>query len=142
MTLKIRAKGGKQLLKYLISECCETIQEYLDDMNTQERVIHPNDWLFQPSINPKNPGQLDRPLVASSVDYIFKKYCKLAQINKSISPHSARATYIGSSLDGGADLLRVSRDVGHSSVKTTEAYNKRKNTLRDSPARSLGFLKK
>jgi integrase/recombinase XerD len=142
MTLKIRAKGGKQLLKYLLPECCDYIQEYLNDMKNQKREIEPNDWLFQPSINPKNPGQTDRPLVASSIDYIFKKYCKIAQINKNISPHSARATYIGSSLDGGADLLRVSRDVGHSSVKTTENYNKRKDTLRDSPARSLGFLKK
>ncbi len=142
MTLKVRAKGGKQLTKYLISECCEAIQDYINEMETQKREIHPNDWLFQPSKNPKSPGQLDRPLAASSVDYIFKKYCKMADISKKVSPHSARATYIGSSLDGGADLLRVSKDVGHSSVKTTEEYNKRKNTLRDSPARSLGFVKK
>jgi integrase/recombinase XerD len=106
------------------------------------REVDLNDWLFQPSVNPKNPKNLDRPLVPSSIDYIFKKYCKLAGINKRVSPHSARATYIGSSLQGGADLLKVSKDVGHSSVKTTEAYNKRKNTLKDSPARNLGFIQK
>ena len=142
MTISIRAKGGKQLLKFLLPECFEVIVDYLIDMKKINREVDPNDWLFQPSVNPKNPKNLDRPLVPSSIDYIFKKYCKLAGINKRVSPHSARATYIGSSLEGGADLLKVSRDVGHSSVKTTEAYNKRKNTLKDSPARKLGFIQK
>jgi site-specific recombinase XerD len=141
MTLKVKAKGGKQLLKFLIPECANAIENYLVDMKTQGREIHPNDWLFQPSINPKNPKNVTRPLVPSSIDYIFQKYCKLSGIKKTVSPHSARATYIGSSLQGGADLLKVSNDVGHSSVKTTESYNKRRNTLKDSPARKLGFIK-
>lgn len=141
-TLMIKAKGGKILLKFLIPECVDAIEEYIASMKQEGRIIHPEDWLFQPSKNPRNPSNIDRPLVSSSIDYIFQKYCKMAKIYKRISPHSARATYIGSSLNGGADLLKVSRDVGHSSVKTTEQYNKRKNSIKDSPARSLGFLKK
>lgn len=142
MTLRIKAKGGKKLLKFLIPECVEAINQYKSCMKKEGRIIHSSDWLFQPSKNPKNPTHTDRPLVPSSIDYIFQRYCKMAKIYKRISPHSARATYIGSSLDGGADLLKVSRDVGHSSIKTTEQYNKRKSSIRDSPARSLGYLKK
>ncbi len=141
-TLRIKAKGGKKLLKFLIPECVEAINQYKSYMKKEGRIIHSSDWLFQPSKNPKNPTHTDRSLVPSSIDYIFQRYCKMAKIYKRISPHSARATYIGSSLDGGADLLKVSRDVGHSSVKTTEQYNKRKNSIKDSPARNLGFLKK
>ncbi len=141
MTLKIKAKGGKQLIKFLIPECVEAIEDYIIEMENQKRDIHPKDWLFQPSVNPKDPQNVNRPLVPSSIDYIFKKYCKIAGIFKNVSPHSARATYIGSSLEGGSDLLKVSKDVGHSSVKTTESYNKRRNTIKDSPARNLGFLK-
>ncbi len=74
-------------------------------------------------------------------DYIFIKYCKLAGVNKKVSPHSARATYIGSALQNGASIVKVSKDVGHSSVKTTEEYNKRGNRYEDSPINSLGFLK-
>lgn len=142
LTLSVMAKGGKKLIKFLLPECAEAINNYIHNMESKGRAIEPQDWLFQPSKNPKNSTNLERPLVPSSIDYIFTKYCKMAGINKRISPHSARATYIGSSLDGGADLLKVSKDVGHSSVKTTEHYNKRKNTLRDSPARSLGYAKK
>lgn len=142
MTLEIRAKGGKKLLKFLIPECVKAIEDYIQDMESHGREIDINDWIFQPSINPKDPSNVTRPLVPSSIDYIFKKYCKLAGITKNVSPHSARATYIGSSLQGGAELLKVSKDVGHSSVKTTESYNKRRNTLKDSPARNLGFIKR
>jgi site-specific recombinase XerD len=142
MTLRIKAKGGKILLKFLIPECHKAIYDYIQFMKIQGREIDNNDWIFQPSINPKEPSNVTRPLVPSSIDYIFKKYCKLAGITKSVSPHSARATYIGSSLQGGAELLKVSKDVGHSSVKTTESYNKRRNTIKDSPARNLGFIKR
>ena len=59
-----------------------------------------------------------------------------------ISAHSARASYIGSALESGIDLWKVAQDVGHSSVKTTELYNKRRSRLEDSPAYDLTFLKK
>lgn len=142
IVLNVIAKGGKRLSKLLIPECLEAIQEYMIDMENKGRAINAKDWLFQPSINPKDPSNITRPLVASSIDYIFKKYCQKAEIYKNVSPHSARATYIGSSLEAGSDLLKVSKDVGHASIKTTELYNKRKNTLKDSPARNLGFMKK
>jgi len=143
MTIKITAKGGKTLIKFLMPECVEIINDYISYMHSIDRIIHPNDWLFQPSKNPSSKDNyVTKPLRPKSVDYIFSKYCKLAGICKRVSPHSARATYIGSAMENGADLIKISKDVGHSSVKTTEQYNKRKTRLADSPAKYLGFLKK
>jgi len=140
--LEIRAKGGKFLQKVLHPECYEAIKEYLSWMELQDRAVGLDDWLFQPTKNPKKPGLLARRLSPKSIDYIVNIHCRKCGINERISPHSARASYIGSSLDAGADLLTVSQDVGHSSVKTTEIYNKRRKALKESPAYLLKFFKK
>ncbi len=143
MTIQVVAKGGKTLIKFLLPECVEVIEQYVTYMKDANREIHPEDWLFQPSKNPtEKKANLIKPLRPKSIDYIFSKYCKLAQIDKRISPHSARATYIGSAIQNGADIIKVSKDVGHSSIRTTEEYNKRRSRLEDSPAHSLGFFKK
>ncbi len=142
MTITVNAKGGKTLIKFLPKQCSEALDDYITHMKNGGREIHPQDWIFQPSKNPsKKNANLVKPIRPKSIDYIFIKYCKLAGINKRVSPHSARATYIGSALQNGANIVKVSKDVGHSSVKTTEEYNKRRNRFEDSPINSLGFLK-
>jgi integrase/recombinase XerD len=140
--LEIRAKGGKFLQKVLHPDCYKAISNYLSWMKSKDREILPKDWLFQPTKNPKDPILLNRRLTAKSIDYIVAIHCRKCGISGRISPHSARASYIGSSLDAGADLLTVSLDVGHSSVKTTEIYNKRRKALNQSPAYLLKFFKK
>lgn len=139
--IKIKAKGGKVLIKALHPNCVLVIDEYLAWMSRIDREVHEEDWIFQPSKNPLDKNNLIKPLNPKSVDFIIKSYCKRAGILDSISPHSARASYIGSALENGADLYKVSRDVGHSSVKTTEGYDKRRKSLKDSPIHHLGFLK-
>lgn len=142
MTITINAKGGKTLLKFLPKQCSAVLDDYINYMKRINREIHQEDWIFQPSKNPtKKNANLVKPMRPKSIDYIFIKYCKLAGVNKKVSPHSARATYIGSALQNGANIVKVSKDVGHSSVKTTEEYNKRRNRYEDSPINSLGFLK-
>lgn len=140
--MRLNTKGSKTLTKYLSPICVEMLTDYLEWMeNTLNREIHPEDWFFQPTKNPSNPNHLAKPLAPKSIDYIVKKYCKEAKIDKKISPHSARATYIGSALDNGADLYKVSQDVGHVSVQTTFEYNKRKLKEKDSPIHKISYLK-
>jgi site-specific recombinase XerD len=142
--IEIVAKGGKRLTKVLHPKCYEVIQEYLayHQYEADNSLLHPEDWVFRPSRNPLNPEHTLKPLNPKSVDYIIKSWCKKAGITTRISPHSARASYIGSALENGIDLYKISKDVGHSSVKTTEEYNKRKQKLSESPVFGLGFLKK
>ncbi len=141
---ELKAKGGKYLTKVVHPECAKIVDDYLDNLRTSENandLLHPEDWLFRPTKNPKNPGELVKPLCTKSIDYIVKIHCKKIGIMKRISVHSARASYIGSALENGADLWKISKDVGHSSVRTTEEYNKRRLKLHDSPVYHLGFLK-
>jgi len=140
--IQVRAKGGKELTKVLHPKCYEIIMEYLNYLKKSGEELHPEDWIFRPSKNPLEPSNIIKPLNPKSVDYILKSWCKKAGIFERISPHSARASYIGSALENGIDLYKISKDVGHSSVKTTEEYNKRRQKLSESPVFGLGFIKK
>jgi site-specific recombinase XerD len=114
----------------------------LDYLKSLGEELHQEDWIFRPSKNPLDPDHTLKPLAPTSVDYIIKSWCTKAGIDQKVSPHSARASYIGSALESGVDLYKVSRDVGHASVKTTEEYNKRRKKLSDSPVFDLGFMNK
>jgi site-specific recombinase XerD len=140
--IDIRAKGGKFLTKVVHPKCAEVIHEYINSLKSLGEELHPEDWIFRPSRNPLDPTHILKPLNPKSVDYIIKSWCKKAGITQNISPHSARASYIGSALENGIDLYKISRDVGHASVKTTEEYNKRRQKLSDSPTFGLGFMNK
>ena len=120
--------------------CTDNTRAYLDYLKTNGEELHQEDWVFRPSKNPLDPTHIIKPLNPKSVDYIIKSWCKKAGIDQRISPHSARASYIGSALESGMDLYKISRDVGHASVKTTEEYNKRRQKFSDSPVFGLGFM--
>jgi site-specific recombinase XerD len=139
--IEVKAKGGKFLRKVVHPKCAEVIHEYIQYIeSTTNEKMHPEDWIFRPTKNPLDPGHILKPLNPKSVDYIVISWCKKAGITHRISPHSARASYIGSALDSGVDLYKVSKDVGHASVKTTEEYNKRRQKMEESPVFGLGFL--
>ncbi len=139
--IEVRAKGGKQLTKVIHPQCAEVILEYIAYIDSLGEKMHTEDWIFRPSRNPLDPTHIIKPLNPKSIDYIVKTWCKKAGIHHRISPHSARASYIGSALESGIDLYKISKDVGHASVKTTEEYNKRRQKLSESPVFGLGFLK-
>ena len=138
----VKAKGGKILIKALHPVCVQVLEDYFLWMKDQYREIENEEWIFQPTKNPYDKTELIKKIRPKSIDYIISKYVKKAGITKKISPHSARATYIGSALEGGEELLKVSQEVGHASVKTTEVYNKRRMKLKDSPTYNLGFMNK
>jgi len=113
--------------------------QYIEHMRVTRRELKVGDWLFQPTTN-NHVGGVNKKLQATSVDYIIKHYCKKIGITTRVSPHSARATVIGSLLESGCDLYKVSQLVNHSNVKTTQGYDKRKKTLVDSPVFKLKYF--
>ncbi len=144
--IEVKAKGAKLLTKVIHPKTAQVLDEYLAHIRAiatkNGEEIKKDQCFFRPTKNPLNPKNLVKNLNPKSVDYIVKTWCKKAGINHRVSPHSARASYIGSALDNGVDLYKISRDVGHASVKTTEEYNKRKQRITESPVWGLGFLKK
>ena len=90
-------------------------------------------------INLSKDGELNKKLSNKSVDYMIKKYCRLIGVEGKITVHSARSTVIGSLLEKGVSIDKVAQFVGHSDLGTTKAYNKRKVSIKDSPAFNLEY---
>tara|TARA_Y100000780_G_scaffold232591_1_gene267922 strand:+ start:17261 stop:18235 length:975 start_codon:yes stop_codon:yes gene_type:complete len=137
--LEFKGKGGKTGQKVLHPLCVEAIEEYLEWMKSVDREHIAEDWLFQPTRNPSNPKNLNRPLNPRTINEIITGYGKKIGLNFNISPHSARATFIGELLEAGVDIYSVAREVNHSSVKTTQEYDKRRKRLSDSPISKLKY---
>ncbi|MCR9204539.1 MAG: site-specific integrase, partial [Halobacteriovoraceae bacterium] len=125
--------------KVLHPLCVEALEEYLEWMRGLGRGHGPEDWMFQPTRNPSNPTHLNKPLNPRTINEIVTSYGKKIGLNFSISPHSARATFIGQLLEAGVDIYSVAREVNHSSVKTTQEYDKRRKKLSDSPIAKLRY---
>ena len=137
--LEFKGKGGKIGQKVLHPMCVEALEDYFSWMKEQKREHGPEDWLFQPTKNPNDPTNLNKPLNPKTINEIISSYGKKIGLNFSISPHSARATFIGELLEAGVDIYSVAREVNHSSVKTTQEYDKRRKKLSDSPITKLRF---
>tara|TARA_R110000868_G_C10953026_1_gene767975 strand:- start:241 stop:1191 length:951 start_codon:yes stop_codon:yes gene_type:complete len=136
---EFKGKGGKIGQKLIHPLCIEALEHYLSWMRSQNRELSPNDPIFQPTRNPSDPSKLNKPLNPRTVNEIVDFYAKKIGLNFKISPHSARATFIGELLDHGVDIYTVAREVSHSSVKTTQEYDKRRKKLQDSPVFKLKF---
>lgn len=115
------------------------LENYIQYMNLKGEQLKGADYLFQGLGNNTN-ARANKKLQATSIDYIIKYHCKKIGIIANITPHSARATVIGSLLESGCDLYKVSQLVNHSNVKTTQSYDKRKKSLIDSPVFKLKYF--
>ena len=115
------------------------LENYIQCMRANGRPLQGTDYLFQGSPN-RISLRSNRKLQGTSVDYIIKYHCRKIGIKTKITPHSARATVIGSLLEGGCDIYKVSQLVNHSNVKTTQGYDKRRKSLIDSPVFKLKYF--
>lgn len=137
--LQFRGKGGKIGQKLLHPFCHEAISQYVQWMKDQNRSHGSEDWLFQPTRNPSDPKNLNRPLNPKTVNQIFDHYAKKNGLKVKLVPHGARASFITELLADGVDIYKVANEVHHSSVKTTQEYDKRRKGLEDSPIDRLKF---
>jgi len=62
------------------------------------------------------------PITPATIRFIVDKYTKMAGIQKRITPHSLRHTFITLALQAGADLATVKSLAGHENVQTTSGY--------------------
>lgn len=116
------------------------IDRYILGMKERGKLASSDEWLFQASRDNSGLGQVGNKLAPTSIDFIVKKYCSKIGVTTHITPHSARASVIGSLLEQGCDLYRVSQLVNHSNVKTTQGYDKRGRKISDSPVFRLKFF--
>ena len=83
-----------------------------------------SDYIFSPIKN-NSTGDLTKPI---SADYVFELIRKLAAvcwINKKITPHSLRKTFIELALDNKEDYINIANATGHSTLEMIKYYDTR-----------------
>jgi integrase/recombinase XerD len=134
--LRIQGKGDKVRLIPLSGLVYEEIGIYLAHLADHGIKLGPEDYLLQTDLKKRNT----RPMDGSTIFRVIEKYAKAVGINKSVSPHSCRATVISHLLDTQDAAIRdVATFAGHSNITTTERYDKRRKNLDKSAAYQVDF---
>jgi site-specific recombinase XerD len=80
----------------------------------------------------------DKPLSATRIYLLFKKYCRMAGIDAdAFSPHSTRSTFITLCLSGGADVRSVMYAARHADPSTTIRYDRARMQLANHASQHL-----
>jgi integrase/recombinase XerD len=136
LVLRIHGKGDKVRLIPINKQVNEEIQDYLNHLRSKGIELTSEDFLLQTEEKKKN----DRPMDGSTIFRVIERYAKMLEINKSVSPHSCRATVISHLLDTQhAGIREVATFAGHSNITTTERYDKRRKNLDKSAAYQVDY---
>ncbi|MBZ9687881.1 tyrosine-type recombinase/integrase [Clostridium estertheticum] len=116
--VKVRRKGGKEDIVKLQASVLAMINEYII-LTKRNKLSSGEEYLFiGHSTNGKNKEKLD----ASTLNYMIKKVCKNAGIDKNLQVHSTRHTAITLAILGGATVEKVRDFAAHKNLATTNRY--------------------
>ncbi|MBZ9635790.1 tyrosine-type recombinase/integrase [Clostridium sp. FP1] len=116
--VKVRRKGGKEDIVKLQKNVLVMINEYIL-LTKRNKLYSGEEYLFiGHSSNGKNKEKLD----ASTLNYMIKKVCKNAGIDKKLQVHSTRHTAITLAILEGATVEKVRDFAAHKNLATTNRY--------------------
>ena len=69
-------------------------------------------------------GRSGTRLTIYSIENIFKKHVRLAEIKRHVTPHSLRHTMATMLVSSGADIREVQEILGHASILSTQVYTR------------------
>ena len=111
-SIDIIGKGQRERKLFLgNSEAVKAVEQYLE---YKHRLGFTGEYIF---IN-----KWGQPLSCQAVRNIVTKYCKLAKIDKNITPHVFRHSFASLLLEEGVDIKYIQEFLGHSSISTTQIY--------------------
>lgn len=113
--VKVVGKGNKERFVPIGKKAIKEIESYVQHYRNHQSIKPGHeDTLF---LNRRGAG-LTRVMIFT----IIKRLCQLANIQKTISPHTFRHSFATHLLEGGADLRAIQEMLGHESITTTEIY--------------------
>jgi len=112
-SFRVTRKGGNQVILYFGEETAKALKEYLYyrdtlDLPREERA------LFISSQNKR--------MMVRAMQYLVKKYAKVATPLKNITPHKLRSTYGTNLYKETKDIYIVAEVLGHKDVNTTKKH--------------------
>ena len=113
--VRVIGKGDKERLVPIGSDAIKYINIYRNDIRVHIAIKSGNDDIL--FLN-RRGSKLSRVMIF----LIIKEMARLAEINKTISPHTFRHSFATHLVEGGADLRAVQEMLGHESITTTEIY--------------------
>lgn len=143
--IRVHLKGGKVKTKGLHFAAAHAIQEYIAKA---ELVGGP---LFRPRTSSKGEHLAERSMTERSMNRLLMGYLErlpgsvqeVERPNKEkvsrcvYSPHSLRATTATLLLDAGAAIESVQELLDHKHITTTQIYDKRRRSVRDSASHKV-----
>jgi integrase/recombinase XerD len=69
-------------------------------------------------------GRSGTRLTIYSIENIFKKHVRLAEIKRHVTPHSLRHTMAANLVSSGTDIREVQEILGHASILSTQVYTR------------------
>lgn len=111
--LKIYGKGNKERMVPIGDYALEYLTKYLREVR-DFNIGKKTDYVFL--------NKAGKVITRQYFWQQIKKYGEIAQIKKSISPHTLRHSFATHLLENGADLRMVQEALGHSKISTTQIY--------------------
>ena len=112
-TLRIVRKGGKHVVIPLAPRTGRSLDLYISERTTGPIFVG------------AKGGRMDR----YAADRMVKRLSKRAGVNKRISPHSLRHSFITAALDAGVPLRDVQEAASHADPRTTMRYDRARQSL-------------
>ena len=123
--------------KWFTFMMCPRVQELMHLWITQHRPADPSPYLF--------PGQCASSghMTTASVRYIFKQWCKKADLTgKQFHPHALRHSFAHMLLESGNDVSTVSKLLNHSNTQITEKFYLRENVSQVTSRANIAWMTK
>ena len=108
MIIKIKGGKGYKDREVMLSE------NFLILLRKYYKVYKPKEWLFE--------GQKGGEYSTASIQKIFKKALKNANIKQKATVHTLRHSFATHLLENGTDIRFIQEFLGHNSIKTTQIY--------------------
>lgn len=110
--LRVLGKGNKERIIPINQEALKVVSYYQEEVRSHIETKSMKLFLHE------NGREVSR-------QYFFlelKKYVKMANINKNVSPHTLRHCFATQLLENGAQLRLVKELLGHADIETTQIY--------------------
>ena len=112
-SFRVTRKGGNQVILYFGEETAEILKQYLQYRDTLQ-IPKEERALFISSQNKR--------MMVRAMQYLVKKYAKIATPLKNITPHKLRSTYGTNLYNQTKDIYIVAEVLGHKDVNTTKKH--------------------